>query len=152
MRFTTFPIVGNDRQWFNLSFTPEGTSFHFDNYPEIVKIRHYTNMVRSAHDSCPKTATLFSLLGKKWIIFLIKTLSEGHESFNDIRRSIWSPSAKILTMRLQDLQKAGIVERVVVTQEPLCIRYRLTHIGQELSKFLCHLSVWWWKKPHIQEK
>ncbi|MCA9378190.1 hypothetical protein KC711_04810 [Candidatus Peregrinibacteria bacterium] len=45
-------------------------------------------MVRPAHDACPQTAVLFSLLGKKWIIFLIKTLSEGHESFNDIRRSI----------------------------------------------------------------
>ncbi|MFO0763755.1 MAG: helix-turn-helix domain-containing protein [Candidatus Gracilibacteria bacterium] len=109
-------------------------------------------MVRPAHDACPQTAMLFSLLGKKWIIFIIKTLSQGHESFNDIRRSIGSPSAKILTLRLQELQNEGIVDRVVVTTEPLCIRYRLTPLGLELSKFLCHLSTWWGKHSSCSNK
>ena len=63
-------------------------------------------MVRSPQCSCPHSQSLFSLLGKKWVIFIIQSVAQGASTFSAIRQDIGEANTKILTDRLAELVTA----------------------------------------------
>ncbi len=100
-------------------------------------------MVKPPVYKCPQTAKLFELLGKKWVIFLIKALDEGVDTFSTIRIKVWSPSAKIISQRLDELTLAQLVERRIISEKPIQIRYFLTSHGRAVAEVIdkfasCH--------------
>ena len=88
---------------------------------------------------CP-VVTLLSLLGKKWNVFLIKSLYENHATFTDIKNSLTWISANILTERLTELIEAWYIEKKVVSVTPLKITYGLTKNGKQLGEKIDELS------------
>lgn len=54
---------------------------------------------------------LFTLLGKKWSIFIMYAISLDHHTFTTIREHTGKPNTKILTDRLSELVEAGILEK-----------------------------------------
>lgn len=68
-------------------------------------------MVKTPQCTCPKAQKLFTLLGKKWVIFIMQAVSEGHHSFKTIGEAIGDANTKILTDRLEELTETGILER-----------------------------------------
>lgn len=100
-------------------------------------------MVKTPQCKCPKAQALFTLLGKKWVIFIMQAVDEGNHSFGTIRTAIGGANTKILTDRLDELTGAGILDRQVGGETPGAIRYTLSPLGCELSKRLIDLSHWW---------
>jgi DNA-binding HxlR family transcriptional regulator len=94
-------------------------------------------MVRHPQCRCPHAQNLFTLLGKKWVIFILQAVDEGSETFTDIRRSIGEANTKILSDRLGELVVAGILSK---TSEG---NYHLTNRGKTLSDALIDLAHWW---------
>ena len=45
-------------------------------------------MVRSPSCNCPHATELFTLLGKKWSMFIMRAVDEGAHTFTDIRKNI----------------------------------------------------------------
>lgn len=93
-------------------------------------------MVKPPVYKCPQTAQLFELLGKKWVIFVIKALDEGVDTFSAIREKVGSPSAKIISQRLDELMEGQLVERKIISEKPIQIRYLLTSKGRAVAEVI----------------
>ena len=94
-------------------------------------------MVKSPSCSCPNMTKLFTLLGKKWSIFIMYAVGNGHHTFTSIREHTGSPNTKILTDRLAELVEEGVLDKSENTQ------YRLSATGKELEKKIKKLGEWW---------
>ncbi len=60
---------------------------------------------------CPVSKAM-ELLDERWTLLVVRELVSGTEHFNDLRRGLPRMSPTLLTKRLQQLSKAGLVERV----------------------------------------
>jgi DNA-binding HxlR family transcriptional regulator len=84
----------------------------------------------------------FDFLGKRWNGVIIGSLSEGALGFADLRRNVGSITDSMLSDRLSELARAGLVERIVTDTRPPGVSYQLSDSGQELLPILHQLGVW----------
>lgn len=89
---------------------------------------------------CPIDVAL-KYVGKKWSIELIKDMFFGMSHFNEFLQANQNLSAKVLSQRLKELEKNGIVEKRVISVTPLSVEYRLTEKGKALNKVIYELAV-----------
>ena len=87
---------------------------------------------------CP-VAKAMELLDERWTLLVVRELSCGSERFNDLRRGLPRMSPSLLSRRLQQLARAGVVERREDDGE---VRYRLTPAGCELRPIVEALGAW----------
>ncbi|MGX7681019.1 winged helix-turn-helix transcriptional regulator [Jatrophihabitans sp. DSM 45814] len=87
-------------------------------------------------------ARAFGFLGKRWNGVLLGTLLSGPAGFSELRRAIAGISDSVLSERLSELSKAGLIYRLVDEGPPLAVEYSLTPAGQALLPALNELSVW----------
>jgi DNA-binding HxlR family transcriptional regulator len=104
--------------------------FHVEAYGEC--------MGSSYHQFCP-VAKAMELLDERWTMLVIRELLLGSRHFNDIRRGVPKMSPSLLSKRLQDLTRAGIVERRDDGRE---VAYVLTAAGEELRPVVENLGAW----------
>lgn len=84
----------------------------------------------------------FTLLGKRWSGIILGLLLQGPAHFAELARTIPGISERMLSDRLTELTKAGIVTRQVMPGPPLRVIYRLTAKGRALGPGLLKLSQW----------
>lgn len=87
-------------------------------------------------------ALAFDLLGKRWNGVILGTLSHGPAGFADLRRGVGAITDSVLSDRLTELVRAGLVERVVTDGRPPGVSYSLTESGTELLPVLQSLGTW----------
>ncbi|MGH8864019.1 MAG: winged helix-turn-helix transcriptional regulator [Burkholderiales bacterium] len=80
---------------------------------------------------CPMAACM-AVLGGAWTPSLIWKLSGGPRRFGELSRDIPGISPKMLTTRLRDLERKGVVIREVVPSSPPSVEYSLSELGREL--------------------
>ena len=85
--------------------------------------------------SCP-IETTFKIIGKKWAILIIREMLRGTAQFNRFLENIDGITPKVLTERLRELQKFGIVRRRIVSEYPIRVEYELTDLGKEFEPVL----------------
>jgi DNA-binding HxlR family transcriptional regulator len=85
--------------------------------------------------SCPIEAT-FRIIGKKWTVLIIREMLRGTMQFNRFLENIEGITPKVLTERLRELQKFGIVRRRIVSEYPIRIEYEMTDLGKEFEPVL----------------
>ncbi|WP_406301549.1 helix-turn-helix transcriptional regulator [Streptomyces sp. NBC_00885] len=95
-------------------------------------------MGSSYYQFCP-VAKAMELLDERWTLLIVRELVTGSEHFNELRRGVPRMSPTLLSKRLQQLVRAGIVERRAEDKE---VRYVLTPAGHELRPVVEALSVW----------
>jgi DNA-binding HxlR family transcriptional regulator len=95
-------------------------------------------MGSSYHQFCPVSKAM-ELLDERWTMLVIRELLLGSRHFNDIRRGVPKMSPSLLSKRLHDLTRAGIVERRDEGRE---VTYRLTAAGKELGPVVDKLGAW----------
>ena len=88
---------------------------------------------------CPIEVAL-SYLGKKWTIQIIRDLFKGKNRFSEFLDSNPQISTKMLSLRLKELQKSGLIEKKVYPTTPVTIEYSLTRKGEALNKVLFQLA------------
>jgi DNA-binding HxlR family transcriptional regulator len=87
-------------------------------------------------------ARAFQFLGKRWNGLVLGTLSAGPAGFSELSRAIEGISDSVLSDRLADLTKAGLITRAVDEGPPLAVSYALTTRGQALMPALEQISIW----------
>ncbi len=91
---------------------------------------------------CPTELTL-NVLSGKWKTIILARLKDGALGYGELRRSISSLSDKMLTERLRDLERAGLVAR---NRRPggrvPRVVYRLSARGRSLKPVLEALYAW----------
>ncbi|GAA1051986.1 hypothetical protein GCM10009570_05750 [Dietzia natronolimnaea] len=76
------------------------------------------------------------IVGKRWSSGILLALGLGAERFTEIERRVEGLSGRMLSVRLRDLESAGLVERLVEPTTPVSVRYRLSERGMELLRSL----------------
>jgi DNA-binding HxlR family transcriptional regulator len=83
---------------------------------------------------CP-TARALDVLGERWTLLIIRNLIAGSTRFNQLARGLPRLSRALLTTRLRQLERAGLVER-------LGSQYLLTDAGRSLEPMMANLAEW----------
>jgi DNA-binding HxlR family transcriptional regulator len=85
--------------------------------------------------SCPIEAT-FKIIGKKWAVLIIREMFRGTTQFNRFLENIEGITPKVLTERLRELEKFGIIRRRIVSEYPIRVEYEMTALGREFESVL----------------
>jgi DNA-binding HxlR family transcriptional regulator len=85
--------------------------------------------------SCP-IETTFRIIGKRWTVLIIREILRGNTQFNRFMENIGGISPKVLTERLRELERIGIIKRSIVTEYPIRIEYSLTDMGKGFEPVL----------------
>ena len=72
------------------------------------------------------------LLRGAWTTNLVWQLSGGPRRFGELMKDIPGISPKMLTVRLRELERKGVVERSVMPTSPPSVEYALSDLGTEL--------------------
>lgn len=94
-------------------------------------LRVRKNRSPSAPATCPLTECM-ALLGGAWTPNVIWYLSGGPRRFSELKGDIPPITARVLTKRLRELERHGVVDRRVVPTSPPSVEYALTELGGEL--------------------
>ena len=79
--------------------------------------------------SCP-IETTFRIIGRKWTVLIIREILRGHKQFNRFMGNIVGITPKVLTERLRELERLGIIKREIISGYPIRVEYSLTEIGR----------------------
>ena len=100
---------------------------------------------------CPINHT-FKLVGKKFTMLIIRNMiHRDHKRFNQFL-DIEEINAKILSARLKEMEKDGLIERKIYPDTPVRIEYTITEKGRALEpnvrilyEILCKGCIQGWK-------
>jgi DNA-binding HxlR family transcriptional regulator len=95
-------------------------------------------MSSSYHQFCP-VAKAMELLDERWTMLIVRELVTGSQHFNELRRGVPRMSPTLLSRRLHQLTRAGIVDRRDSGGD---VRYVLTAAGRELHPVVEALGAW----------
>lgn len=83
------------------------------------------------------------ILGKRWVVLILRTLLEGPCRFSEIAAAAGMMSERTLSARLSDLEAHGIIQRRVDADcKPVRIDYALTTKGQALEPVIRAIDEW----------
>ncbi len=105
--------------------------------------------MRSYSQFCP-VAKALDVIGERWNLLIIRELLLSERCrYTDIRRGLPGIATNLLTERLRDLERAGIVTREEAPPPIATTLYLLTERGLALKPILWELALW--GAPLLQE-
>jgi DNA-binding HxlR family transcriptional regulator len=103
-------------------------------------------MAKRYEQYCP-VAHALELVGERWSLLIVRELMFGGRRFSELRGSLPGVSANILTMRLEGLERVGIVQRRMLPPPASVQIYELTPWGYEAEVILRELGRWATRSP-----
>lgn len=98
---------------------------------------------------CP-LAQAAEVLTERWTPLVLREIAlTGSRRFNDIQRGVPLMSSSLLSKRLRQLERAGVLDRQA-RLDGKGTEYHLTKAGQELAPVLVQIAVWserWLRRP-----
>src|SRR5262245_1915603 len=88
---------------------------------------------------CP-VAMAAEVVCSRWTALVLRELMCGSTRFNDIRRGVPRMSPTLLSKRLKELERAGIVE--IRATGSGTVEYHLTESGEDLRSVIMNLGIW----------
>ncbi len=91
--------------------------------------------------NCP-TRLALDRIADKWTVLIVGRLATGTLRFGELRKEIGGISPKVLTQKLRELERDGVITRKVYACVPPKVEYSLTPLGQTLINLLDAIRVW----------
>ena len=90
--------------------------------------------------NCPIDNSL-KIIGKKFTMHILRNiLLLKQKKFNEFLRSIEGINTKTLSIRLKEMESAGLIERKIIDERPLRVEYTLTEKGKSLEPILVQMA------------
>ena len=90
--------------------------------------------------SCP-IELVVKLINKKWVIQIIRDLFFGKSRFHEFKEDKPDLSNKVLSNCLKDMEKNGLIHRIVDKCDRKNVKYILTEKGKSLNKVLYEIAM-----------
>ncbi len=103
--------------------------------PDEQKIMYSTEGMKA----CPVDTTS-KIIGKKYTVLLIRNMLSNHKRFNQFLESIEGMNQKILSTRLKEMERDGLITRKVYDEMPLRVEYFLTEKGRATKPVLDQMA------------
>lgn len=100
---------------------------------------------RHVEDACFEPCAIekgMRIIGGKWTGSILWHIKDGPVRFNDLSRMIGGASKKMITERLRQLERQGLIKRVVLDTSPISVEYSITPLGATALGFLDELRKW----------
>src|ERR1051325_3854290 len=94
--------------------------------------------------NCPVTATM-GVIGGKWKILILYLISNDINRFGKLNMLLKNISKQMLTAQLRELERDGILRRVIYPEIPPRVEYFLTEKGIALQPVFAALREWGFK-------
>lgn len=91
---------------------------------------------------CPHFHGAVELIGKRWTGAILYSLTAGSRRFAELKSGVPGMSDRLLSARLKELEKEGLVDREVHSSSPVKVTYALTDKGLSLAPVMESLSSW----------
>jgi DNA-binding HxlR family transcriptional regulator len=93
---------------------------------------------------CPHFHRAVELVGKRWTGAILYVLLHADRPlrFSEIAHAVPDLSDRLLSERMKELERCGIVDRQVTGSSPVRVEYSLTSRGRELGPALAELKDW----------
>jgi len=92
-------------------------------------------------EGCPVETTL-RVIGGKWKPLILFYLLQGTHRFNELKRRLPPVTQQMMTLQLRELERDGIVRRLVYAEVPPKVEYSLTPLGRSLEPLLEQMLSW----------
>ncbi|HEX2558045.1 MAG TPA: helix-turn-helix domain-containing protein [Nitrososphaera sp.] len=93
---------------------------------------------------------VWELLGRRWSLHILKNLSTKEViRFNELKRSLAGISSTVLSERLLELEREGLVTKKIYPEVPPRVEYSMTVQAKELEVIIKELARWAnkWRRP-----
>ena len=87
-------------------------------------------------------AYALSVIGGRWKPAILFSLLTGKMRYNELFKSISGISERMLVAQLRELERCGLVERIVYPEVPPRVEYELTALGLSTKSLLQSISEW----------
>jgi DNA-binding HxlR family transcriptional regulator/putative sterol carrier protein len=101
---------------------------------------------RTYGDGCA-IARALDLVGERWAMLVVRELLLGPKRYTDLRRGLRNASPNVLSERLHELERAGIVRRRTLPPPAGSRVYELTDWGLGLEETVMSLGRWAARSP-----
>jgi DNA-binding HxlR family transcriptional regulator/putative sterol carrier protein len=101
---------------------------------------------RRYEDGCAAAHGL-DLVGERWALLVVRELLLGPKRFTDLRAGLAGISPNVLTQRLEEMERAAIVQRRKLAPPGAAWVYELTEWGQQLEPVVKALGRWASRSP-----
>jgi DNA-binding HxlR family transcriptional regulator len=91
---------------------------------------------------CPRFQVAVDILGRRWTGLILRALQDGPRRFGELTRHIEVVSERMLSERLKELERDGLVVRKVIPSTPVHVEYSLTDKGAALREVLAAIERW----------
>jgi DNA-binding HxlR family transcriptional regulator len=87
-------------------------------------------------------ARALGMLGDRWSLQVIASLMDGPKRFGELTSTLRGIAPNVLTARLRQLERDGLVVATPYSRRPVRLAYALTDAGRELSDAIALLTAW----------
>ncbi|MEU7525681.1 helix-turn-helix domain-containing protein [Saccharothrix sp. NPDC042600] len=92
--------------------------------------------------ACP-IAPVVDLVFSRWTTPILWALNEfGRQRFVELERRITTISPKVLTQRLRQLERDGLVTRTYHAEVPPRVEYEISDLGRSLAPLFATIAEW----------
>jgi DNA-binding HxlR family transcriptional regulator/putative sterol carrier protein len=102
--------------------------------------------LRTYGDGCAIALGL-DVVGERWALLVVRELLLGPKRYTDLRRGLPNASPNVLTQRLGELERAGVIRRRKLPPPAGTRIYELTDWGRELEETVISLGRWAARSP-----
>ncbi|WP_207512991.1 winged helix-turn-helix transcriptional regulator [Longitalea luteola] len=96
---------------------------------------------RQMEMDCGMSYTL-AAIGGRWKPAILWRLTHGKLRYSVLRDAIPQVTERMLVLQLRELEKDGLIKRIVYAEVPPRVEYELTAKGKSLTPILQNLSDW----------
>ena len=101
--------------------------------------------METMHQDCTVYKTI-DLVAKRWSMVILLEIHRGGggpKRFTEIKNGLCDITPKVLSQRLRELEKAGLLTKEVdASQVPIKTEYDLTRSGEELIEVIKQFKCW----------
>lgn len=94
-------------------------------------------------------AHALDLVGERWALLVVRELLLGPKRFTDLRGGLPHAGPNVLSQRVRDLERVGVVRRHKLPPPASSWVYELTDWGHELGPVVTALARWGVRSPFI---
>lgn len=91
---------------------------------------------------CPLYHEAVELVGRRWTGAILRVLMDGPLRFSEIAQAVPELSDRLLSERVKELERRGLVDRHVIPGRPLRVEYSLSQMGRDLEPALAEIQRW----------
>ena len=99
-------------------------------------------MTKGVDSQCRAFQLAIEVLGRPWNALILNVLQPGPLRFTELAAAAQGPGDKVLSARLKELERFGLIDRQVDPGPPVRVSYQLTESGRRFADVAASIERW----------